>query len=167
MRFRYKAVLIAIVLSSVFLWGRCSHRPKQKSPMVLPPNDTEQITVNPDTHQLIILGPRSRTVETLPDRPSTFDIHPNGTVTVTSKQLGLEHHLFVAAMGSEHLRLGVGADLWYFKRMDLGVGIADQVGPYTPVVFAKATYNVKGNLQMGLVYQSNKYLGGILAVRVF
>jgi len=163
---RYKVGLVVVVLGSVFLYGRCG-RAKPNVPSVLPPNDAEQITVDPSTHQLVILRPGKRIVETLPDRLSTIDIRKDGQVIVTSKQLGFEHHMFIGIIGSDHLRVGAGPDLWYFKRLDLGIGIADQIGNYTPVIFAKVTYNIKGNLQVGLVYQSNKYIGGILDVRVF
>jgi hypothetical protein len=136
-------------------------------PAVLPSNDNEQITVDPSTHQLVILRPGQRIVETLPDRASTIDIRKDGQVIVTSKQFGFEHHLFVGLLGSDHLRVGTGLDGFYWKRLDIGVGIADQVGAYTPIGFAKVTYNIKGNMQLGLVYQTNKYIGGVLAVRVF
>lgn len=166
MKLRYKIGLVLIILGITFGLGRCG-RAKPKTPTVLPPNDAEQITVDPSTHQLVILRPGKRIVETLPDRPSTIDILKNGTVTVTSKQLGFEHHLFMGLLGSDHLRVGAGIDGFYWKKLDVGIGIADQIGMYPPVAFAKVTYNIKGNLQAGLVYQSNQYIGGILAVRVF
>jgi hypothetical protein len=170
MRLRSKLLIVAIILAEVFLWGRCgkSRTGVSPTPNVLPLNDAEQITVDPSTHQLVILRPNGeRIVETLPDRPSTIDILKNGTVNVTSKQFGFEHHMFIGLLGSDHLRVGAGADLWYFKKLDLGIGIADQMGAYTPIVFGKVTWNVKGNLQVGLIYGSNKYIGGVLAVRIF
>ncbi len=45
--------------------------------------------------------------------------------------------------------------------------MAGQVGAHSPVAFVKVTYNVKGNMQIGLVYQSNQFVGGLLAVRLF
>ena len=170
MKLRYKIALVLAALAGVFLWGRRSKTRGSVVPKpaaVLPSNDAEQITVDPSTHQLVILRPGKRIVETLPDRASTIDIRKDGQVVVTSKQLGLEHHVFIGVLGSDHLRVGVGMDAFYYKKLDLGIGIADQIGAYTPVVFAKATYNIKGNLQLGLVYQSNKYIGGIVSVRVF
>ena len=170
MKLRYKIGLIALVLGSVFALGRCGGRStdhKAILPAVLPVNDSEQITVDPSTHQLIVLRPGKRIVETLPDRPSTIDIHKDGQVIVTSKQIGLEHHMFVGILGADHVRIGAGLDAFYYKKLDLGIGMADQVGMYTPIAFAKATYNIKGNMQVGIVYQSNQYIGGILSVRVF
>jgi len=174
MKPRYKIGLVIVVLGGMFLWGRCN-RPSTGSKSdggvpstVLPGNDAEQITVDPSTHQLVILRPGGqRIVETLPDRASTIDIRKNGTVDVTSKQLGLEHHMFIGVLGSDHARIGLGMDAFYYKKLDVGIGIADQAGMYTPIAFAKVTYSIKGNMQVGIVYQSNQYIGGIVAVRIF
>lgn len=172
-RLRYKIYAGAIVLLGVFILGRCGRIPQKPTGVaqtpgsVFPPNDAEQITVNPATHQLIILRPNQRIVETLPDRASTIDIRKDGRVVVTSKQFGLEHHMFIGLIGAEHIRIGAGLDGLYYKKLDLGIGIADQAGMYTPIVFVKATYNIKGNLQIGLVYQSNQYVGGVLSARLF
>jgi hypothetical protein len=166
-RLRYKLGLLATIVLWAFLQGRSCAKPKPKSPAVLPANDTEQITVDPSRHIISILTPAGRRTETLPDRPSTIDVRKDGTVKVTSSQMGLERHWFVGVVGADHARVGVGVDGLYFKRLDLGVGIAGQLGSYDPVGFAKLTYSVKGNLQLGLVYQNNQYIGGILAVRIF
>jgi hypothetical protein len=172
MKLRYKIFLALAVLGMAFGLGRCKRTaadgPKSSVSTVLPSNDAEQITVNPDTHQLVILRPGGkRIIETLPDRTSTIDVLKNGTVKVTSPQFGFEHHAFLGLLGSDHVRLGAGMDGLYWKRLDLGIGIADQIGMYPPIVFAKVTYNFKGNLQGGIVYQSNKYAGVVLAVRLF
>ena len=170
MRLRYKIGGIVIILGSVFLFGRCGGRttgPKSTLPTVLPPNDIEQISVNPDTHQLVIQTAKGIQTITLPDRTSTIDVLKNGTVKVTSPQMGLEHHIFAGAVLSDHARIGIGMDAFYYKKLDIGLGVADQIGSYTPVAFAKVTYNVKGNMQVGIVYQSNQYVGGIVAVRIF
>ncbi len=171
MRLRYKLGLVLVVLGVTFGLGRCkrteTNGPKSSAPAVLPVNDIEQIRVDPSTHQLIILTNKGTQTVTLPDRISTIDVHKDGTVQVTSPQFGFEHHLFIGLVGSEHVRLGVGVDGLYWKKLDVGIGIADQMGAYTPIAFAKVTWNIKGNLQAGLVYQSNNYIGGILSVRIF
>ena len=174
MKLRYKIGLVVTVLGAVFLLGRCSRRgvsptmrgPKN-APSVLPSNDTEQIRVDPGTHKLVIVTKRGTQTLTLPDRQSTIDVLKSGQVKITAPQTGFEHHLFVAGVIADYARIGGGMDLWYFKRLDVGIGMADRLGPYLPALFAKATYNVKGNLQLGLVYQSNKYIGGVIAVRIF
>lgn len=170
MRLRFKIVSVGAVLAGVFLWGRCSHTKTtnvSQPANIMPSNDVEQIKVDPATHQLIITTAMGSHTVTLPDRTSTIDVLKNGTVNVTSPQYGLEHHLFLGLVGSDHMRFGVGLDAFYWKKLDIGIGVADQIGAYTPIAFAKVTYNIKGNMQAGIVYQSNQYIGGVLAVRVF
>ena len=169
MNLRYKIGAVVAILGGMFLWGRCSKLSRPPKPSVaLPANDAEQIRVDPSSHKLVISRPgKPDQTLTLPDRTSVIDIHKDDSVSVTSPQMGLEHHLFVGALLSDHVRLGVGGDFWYFKRLDIGVGVAGQMGSYAPIAFAKVTYNIKGNVQLGLVYGSNKYVGGILAVRLF
>lgn len=171
MKLRYKIGLVLVVLGITFGLGRCKRTetsgPKLAIPAVLPQNEAEQIQVNPATHELTLRTATGFHTIILPDRTSTIDVLKNGIVKVTSPQYGFEKHFFMAALGSDRLRLGAGADVFYWKKLDLGFGVADQVGMYTPIAFVKATYNVKGNMQAGIVYQPNNYIGGILAVRVF
>src|SRR4029077_5129832 len=141
--------------------------PKLSVPTVLPPNDIEQIQVNPERHRLTLITKTGTKTITLPDRTSTIDVLKSGVVKITSPQFGMEHHLFIGALEADHVRFGVGMDGLFWKRLDLGAGIAGQIGSYTPIAFAKITYTIKGNVQAGLVYQSNQYVGGILSVRLF
>ena len=171
MKLRYKIGLVLVILGITFGLGRCKRTetsgPKSSVPAVLPSSDIEQLLVDPETHQLTILTKTGTQTVILPDRTSTIDVLKGGVVKVTSPQMGLEHHLFVGVTASDHVRLATGIDGFYYKKLDIGIGIADQAGMYTPVAFVKATYNIKGNMQLGIVYQSNQYIGGVLAVRVF
>jgi hypothetical protein len=160
-------VLIALLLGAYVYMSNHIHDVIVGKQTLLPPQDTEQITVDPSSHKLTIKTKTGYKILTLPDRVSTIDVHKDGTVNVTSPQLGFQHHMFLGVVGSDHIRLGAGADLFYWKKLDFGVGMADQVGMYAPIVFAKLTYNIKGNMQAGLVYGSNQYIGGVLAVRLF
>src|SRR5229473_686209 len=126
MNLRYKIGLIVFVLGSVFLLGRCGRRTtdtKNMLPAVLPSNEVERIQVNPDNHTLTIVTKTGTKTVTLPDRTSTIDVLKTGGVKVTSPQFGLEHHLFIGIAVSDDARLGIGADMFYWKRLDLGVGV--------------------------------------------
>lgn len=168
MKLRYKLIAIAAILGAVFMWGRHSKTSLQspKTPAVLPANDREQIIVNPDNHTLTIVKPTGNEVLHLPDRTSTIDIKKDGTVSVTSPQFGMEHKVFIGGVFSDYARVGVGLDGFYWKRLDLGLGIADRLGNYVPVVFAKVTYNVWSNTQIGLTFDNQQHLGAILSVRI-
>lgn len=169
MKLRYKLLSIAALLGAIFMWGRRSVTPQRSpnAPAVLPSNDIEQIHVDPSTHKLIVTTPRGTQTLTLPDRQSTIDVRKDGSVSVSASQFGLEHHVFVGATMADAGRLAAGIDGVYYKRLDLGVGAADQIAARMPVVFGKLTYNFYGAMQVGVVYQSNRYIGGILSVRLF
>lgn len=169
MKLRYKLLLILIVLGTMFGLGRCQRLtisgPKSSVPAVLPANDREQILVDPVHHSLIIVKPEGNQTVTLPDRQSVIDIRKDGSVVVTSKQLGFEHLPFVALTISDTARLGLGVDLAYWKRLDLGLGIACSTN-YRPVLFAKVSYTVWDNVSAGLTYDSGRNVGGVLSLRI-
>lgn len=172
MKLRYKIGLVIAVLGGMFLWGRCN-RPSTDSesdggvPLtVLPKQDREQIIVNPDKHQLIIVRPEGNETLTLPDRSSTIDIRKDGTVKVNAAQFGFEHHITLGVMFSNQFRVAIGPDLFFYKKLDLGLGVADKPGLYTPVVYAKVTYNIWSNTQVGLTIDNNKHVGALLSVRL-
>lgn len=171
MKLRYKIGLVLVVLGLTYGLGRCaksrSAASMSKASAVLPPNDVEQIRVNPETHQLIITTAKGIQTVTLPDRTSTVDVRKNGTVNVTSPQFGLDKHLFAGYTLSDVGRFAIGGDFVYYKKLDIGIGIADQFGSHTPIGIAKLTYNVYGAVQVGIMYGTNKYAGGIVSVRLF
>lgn len=170
MNFRYKVGLVVFVLGSVFALGRCGGRstgPKATLPAVLPSNDKEQIIVDPSRHRLTIVRPDKTQVLTLPDHPSVIDIHKDGSVYVTSPQFGFERRFFAGLQGSDAFRVAAGIDGVYWKRLDVGVGVAGQIGSYTPIVFAQVSYNVYGNIRAALTYDNRRHIGGSLTVRLF
>jgi hypothetical protein len=166
MKLRYK-LLGGVALCAWLLLAMKGCFDPKPTPGPLPKNDNEQIIVDPNSHHLTIVTAAGPRVITLPDRPSTIDLLKNGDVKITSAQFGFEHHVFAGAVLSDSARLGIGMDGVYYKRLDLGMGIADGFQGSWPVVFAKLTYNVKGNIQAGIVYQSNSFVGGIVSVRLF
>jgi len=167
MKLRYKIVAVFAVLAGVFLYGRCGG-PKQKSPSiqpVLPSADTEQIRVDPSTHQLIIVSPEGTKTVTLPDKISTIDVLKDGSVKVTSPQMGFQLRPFVGAYYSDAMRFGLGADLGYWKRLDIGIGIAGGASSHT-VAFAQLSYNVYSNTSIALTYDHLGHIGGGITLRI-
>jgi len=154
MKLRYKIYLSMIVLAAVFLWGRCNRsavrNPQQ--PIVLPSNDIEQIHVNPSNHTITIITPKGNETLTLPDRQSTIDIHKDGTTKVTAKQFGLECHPFTGVGYGAGFRAYLGADVLYFKKLDLGLtGISPSPsGPSDIRLGAFISYNFYSNTRISL-----------------
>ena len=160
-KLRYKIGAVAAILLGVFLYGRYG-RPKPIVPNVLPP---EQIIVDPVHHSLIITTPHGTQTVTLPDHPSVIDVHPNGTVKVTSPQYGFQVRPFAGVYYSDALRFGVGADLGYWKKLDLGIGIAGGAAAHT-VAFAQLSYCVWDNVAASLTYDHLGHIGGGITLRI-
>jgi hypothetical protein len=169
MRLRYKIGLVLVVLGTTFGLGRCKRNaangPKSSVPTVLPSNDIEQIRVNPETHQLIITTAKGTQTVTLPDKTSTIDVLKNGTVKVTSPQFGFQVRPFAGVYYSDALRFGAGADLGYWKKLDIGVGIAGGASAHT-VAFAQLSYNIWDNVGVGLTYDHLGHIGGGITLRI-
>lgn len=166
MKLKYKIGGVILILVSVFLYGRCGG-PSKIIPGPLPTDNVARITVDPSKHHIRIEQPNKKPVDTfLPDRLSTFEVKKNGFVKVSSAQWGLEHHFFFGVQQSNVFRIAAGLDGFYWKKLDLGLGVADKIGNYTPVVFLKASYLVYDNLQLGLTFDNMQYVGGSLTLRI-
>jgi hypothetical protein len=167
-KLRYKIGAILAVLLGIFLWGRYGKSPFGPPGVntILPANELEQLQIDPSKHRISILNSSGLKVLTLPDRNSTVDIYKNGSVKITSPQFGFEHHIFIGGMLSDVPRVGIGVDLGYWKRLDFGLGAADQIGPHVPVVFGKISYNFWSNMQGGVTYDNMKHAGLAVTVRI-
>jgi len=167
MRVRYKVFAALAVLIAMFLFGRYYHRALTKPaiPVKLPVTEKERIVVNPVKHTIIIITPTKTTTETLPDRESVIDIGKDDNVKITAPQYGLEAKLFVYAGYSNALRFGTGVDGAYFKKLDLGVGVAGGSGTNT-VVFAQLSYNVFDNVRLGITLDHQEHVGVGVSIRI-
>ena len=171
MRLRYKILLILTVLGTMFGLGRCQRLtisgPKLSVPAVLPANDKEQILVDPKHNSLIIVTAKGSQTLSLPNRRSVIDIHTNGSVSVTAPQSGFEALPFMGVNVSDKLRVAIGADMFYLKRLDLGVGLMDQLSTASaPKVFVMVSYTVWSNTRVGLSFDSSSHVGLGVTVRL-
>lgn len=168
MKLRYKLGLVFFILAGGFLWGRCGRKvstvPQPAS--VLPVRDSEQIIVDPSHNSLIITTGAGRQTLFLPSKPTVIDIHKDGNVKVTSPQYGFEHRLFVGGLFADKGRLAIGLDGAYWKKLDIGLGLAGNTHLNETVGFVAVTYNVYSNLQIGVTYDSKAHIGGLLTVRI-
>lgn len=131
----------------------------------LAPGVVEKIVVNPYTHKLSLIRPEGMQELFLPDRPSSIEIDSKGKTTVTSRQWGTELRPFVGFHYSNAGRIAAGVDLLYYKKLDLGLGMASQIGNHTPIGFVKLSYCVLSNTQIGVTYDTGARVGGIITVR--
>lgn len=167
MKLRYKILLILSIIVAIFLWGRSSKQGPTKTSGLLPKEDLEQIHFNPVSHTITVTTLTGTKVLTLPDRDSIIDLNKDGSLRLTSPQFGIECHPFMSGLISNKFILGAGVDLVYYKKLDLGLGFGTTLRGTSPLLFAKLTYTLYGNLQAGAVYGTNNYIGGVLSVRLF
>ncbi len=172
---RYTVVIgiVALVLFGLVLYFRVRYgRPagflggSAPTVAVLPKEDKEQFIIDPVKHSLIIVKPTGNQTLSLPDRRSVIDLRKDGTVQVTSPQWGWEHRFFLGGHVSDTFRIAAGMDGFYFKKLDIGAGVASRMGAYTPIVFAQVSYNVWSNCRIGIAYGSDRLIGGTLTVRL-
>jgi hypothetical protein len=148
MKFRFKIGIAVIVLGVVFLWGKCS---KIKPPqIVLPPNVTEEVTVNPGNHTLTVTTTTGSHTVILPDHVSVIDLGTDGKLTVKSPQYGLEMKPFLGWGYEGGGAVILGADLAYFKKLDLGVAAYGWTGRAKPAV--SLSYTVWSNTRLTATY---------------
>lgn len=159
-----KNILIAlIVLFCVGLVWRVGYKHQQKTDArtistVLPSNDNEKISIDPEAHIIQIVTASGVKKEFLPGmRPSSVEIRKDGTVVVTAKQMGVEHALFAGVgFGSSDLRVFGGVDLLYFKRLDLGLNLSDATASLSKVrVGVCVSYNFWHDARISLGMDSS------------
>lgn len=169
MNLRYKIYLIGALLAGVFLWGRCSRTKYPSVPVpatVLPKDDKERITIDPIKRIVTRTTEKGTETFTLPDRTVTFDLKKTGEITVTAPQFGFERLPFAGASYSDKMRAGVGVDLVYWKKLDLNVGLSSSLNIHDFRVFVGVSYNVYHNIHLGLTFDNQKFVGGILYARI-
>lgn len=166
------AGVLVLILMSAYLYlrhrlsGKGSNIKSYPAKAVLPPNDAEQLIVDPRSHTITIKRPGKTTVTHLPDRPTVVDIQKDGTVKVTASQYGLEHRLFLGAGYSDALRFGLGMDGLYWKALDLGAGIQANTHASDARAFIGLSYTVKDNLRMTVTYDHKQTVGAMLTLRI-
>jgi len=124
----------------------------------LPAGDVAKIVVNPTRRTLtIVQAGKTRTI-TLPDRPSSIEVGKRGQIKITARQFGTEVLPFAGILADPQAQGAaavVGADGLYFKRLDLGAGLA-WGGEHTAVRgVALLSYAVYDNVRLsaGVTHQ--------------
>ncbi len=167
-KLHWRGFLLGIGMLALMLHVHsCTKAQEEIKNSPLPVDTIARITVDPEHHHLRVQQRVGKPIDTyLPDRPSTFEIKTTGEIKVSSAQWGLEHRFFFGAFVSEAFRIGAGIDCFYWNKLDLGVGVADRIGNYTPVVFAKVGYIVYSNAQVSLTYDNLGHVGAGISLRI-
>lgn len=172
MKLEAKILTFYVLLSATLIVWILHPKTIKPIPGVLPNDDIEQVIVDPIKHQLIITTKAGTTRQTLPDRQTLFDIKTDGTVKITASQFGYEARPFIGIGISQGVRIYLGANLFYFKKLDLGLGIGFpplsrsnwQTKDIKPVL--QIGYNVYDNTSINFGYDTSKMYHAFLSVRL-
>lgn len=155
---RAKAIGIAMLLGLSGLIGFLKLRgcDKQKdtnnSAAVLRPGESEAVIVNPGQHTITLVTKDHVKSFTLPSRPSRVSLLTGDGIKIESPQYGTEFLPFLGAAYT--LQGGVvlgGLDLFYWKQLDLGLGLSiDPVLLHRTTAFFGISYFAYSNCSVGV-----------------
>jgi len=157
-RLKKYAVLAGIVLVALFAFLKFRSCDKKKDTKTssegLNPGVVQKVIINPVKHTVTIVTPTKTETLFLPDRPSSIEINKEGETRLTSPQWGTELRPYAGLGFSEHPRLYLGVDWFYFKRFDTGVFLSEDKSlmcraglsfSYTVYDNLRATFGYGGN----------------------
>lgn len=182
--FKKWAILALIVVLALFGYKGCTKIQQKQDEnaknSVLTPDQKEKVVVDPGKHTIDIIkknkdGSTTTTHTYLPDRPTEITEDKNGKITVTAHKFGVEHRPYVGIGGSldGSPRIHAGADLWYYKKLDLGAGldfnanVVKELSAFNDTrLSVNASYNVYSNTSIALSVDNRKFVGVFLKVRL-
>jgi hypothetical protein len=167
------AIITVAVLLGLFGFKACrkvqQKQDKQATSTTLQPGQKEKIVVDPTKHTITITTPDGTKSTYLPDRPTQIIENKDGSITVIDHKYGAELKPYLGAGGSLDgtPRLHIGADGFYFKRLDLGGGF-----DFNPTsirdtrLSVNASYNFYSNTSLALSIDNRKFVGLFIKVRL-
>lgn len=135
---------------------------------VLKPDDKEKIIIDPIKHTVTRITNKGTTVTNLPDRPVSITEGKDGLITIHSRTWGKELRPFIGAGVdlSPAARLHLGADLFYWHKLDLGLGVGvNPVAIKNTTLNLNVSYNFYNNTSIALSIDNRKVPGLFLKVR--
>lgn len=159
---KIKTVLIIVICLTASIWFWLWRTKVQKiqdhntGALILPSSDNEKIVVDPSTHKITIINASGSHTNFLPDRPSSIEVRKTGEVVVTARQAGVEHALyFGGGFQSDNVRVCSGVDLLYYKRVDGGLFISDEIKDLrTPRIGVSLSYTVWHDTRLTLGFDN-------------
>lgn len=166
---RFAFYISALVLIIGLAYWRLHQYAKEKDSQiettVLPAQDQDKLLIDNQRHIVTIVdgsvkgkAPVITRQYLNPRGVTSIEESKSGTIKVTSRQFGTEYKPFVGAtFGSDiKLRGALGLDLVYYRNVDAGLGVLFASSFNDTRLFAKASYNVYSNIQLGLGIDNRK-----------
>lgn len=164
------AVIGVIALLALFGLKQCRKvQQKQDGAIVSPilkPTDKGKIIVDPIKRTITTITDKGTTVTSIPDRPVSITEDKNGKITVQSRIWGKELRPYLGVGYDGVGRAHVGADFFYYKKLDLGTGLGvNMAQPKDTTMNVNLSYNVYSNTSIALSYDNRRNIGVFLKVR--
>ena len=167
----YAVIGLSILLG---LFGfRCCRKVQQKqdkqaTSTVLQPGQIEKIVVDPTKHEITIITDKGTANTYLPDRPTQIIENKDGSITVIDHKFGVEIRPFIGVGGAFDCtpRVHIGADVFYFHKLDLGIGINTNPSELKDIrTDLSLGYNFWSNTSVALSVDNHRVPGLFLKVR--
>lgn len=166
---RYLYIAAAVLTLGIAAWVVYYFNHKRDTAIespVLAPGIREKIIVDPRHKKLTVITKDRTDVLFLPDRPTSIEIPHTGPIRITRRTWGWELAPFGTVVYTDALRAGVGADYFYWRKVDFGTGVATNVTNFFDIrFFTHLGYNVYSNTSIGIVFDSKQQVGFDLSFR--
>lgn len=170
-------ILVAIAVLAIVGWhfGR-KHAVKANAVVtstVLAPDQKEKIIVDPTKHTLTVITKKAdgtdQTITTfLPDRPTAVIEDNNGKLSLIDHKWGTELRPYLG-FGYDlerSPRVNLGADLFYFHKFDLGLGLGlDPTQLKDTRMNLSLSYNFYSNTSIAFSFDNHRTPGLFLKIR--
>jgi len=165
-------ISIGVIIFSILLGLRACQAKRDKgivSPILRADVD-EKIIVNPSKHSLVIINRQGTQALVLPDRASSIEVLKTGKLRLTVPQYGFIVSPFIGIGWGGQLNDYVGCDLFYWKRLDVGMAFSfdrelkiRSLG--FPLVLSATIWH---NMRLSLGYEAfgSKTIHGFVSVRL-
>lgn len=167
--------LVLLTLLGYHFWHKYSNKTDAAIvSTILQPNEQRKAIIDPIKHKITTVtrdknGKEITHSTYLPDRPIAIVETNDGKVKVESRVWGPEMRPYMSAGVDNKFRAGLGLDVLYWNKFDLGFGLGIYPSPTLVLNDVTANFNISYNIyshtSLGVSVNSQKYPGLILKVR--
>lgn len=150
----------------LYVKGCKSTAPISQQPApVLKENEVAKIVIQPRNHKVTVTTKKGTTTHNLSDNTNEITLDKDGGVRVKNNPLGFELRPFLGTGLTDRVRIIYGADLFYFQKFNLGLGLASDITFHDHRVFTHVNYNVYSSICLGMMFDNHKTAGLDVTVR--
>lgn len=161
------AVIIIVCIASLLGLRHCNKKQdKNITNTTLTPDQKEKIIVDSSKHTIEVITKNSDKKTFLPDRPSSITEDNKGNLVVNSRVFGTEAKPYAGIGYDGHVRVHLGADWLYYKKLDLGTGLKLNPSELKDTrIDLNLSYNFWSNTSIALSYDNRREVGCFLKLR--